>query len=490
MVRKLLGTFIVFSLVLSAPLSAMATLPMFEKGGLPDFTQLAETTAKAVVNISTSRTIEGHAQFNGPGMEQFKEFFDQFKDIPGFPNPNELFPSPDQNIPREQSALGSGFIISPDGFIVTNNHVVQGADSITVRLVDNGKSFDAEVVGLDPETDLALIKIEPDHELPVLEFADSDELKVGEWVMAIGNPFGLGHTVTAGIVSAKGRVLGAGPYDDFIQTDASINPGNSGGPLVNLDGKVVGINSAIIPAGQGLGFAIPGTMARKVIEQLKTGQSVQRGWLGIQMQNLDEDMAAAVGLDEPRGVLVADAFAGDPAAKGGVEVGDVILAVNGRPVDNTNDLARAIAAITPGESATLTVWRGGKEIALNVVLDERATHMTKQEQQAPGQPGQEAQPADEMGMFMRPLRTNEAQALQLDGVYGLVVTQVQPGSIAEKQGLRKGDVILEVEKTRVAGIEEYQKALDKAHDKTPPVALLLIKRSDHNLFVTLPLDLE
>ena len=485
MVRKLLGTLIVFSVVLGAPLSALATLPMFEKGGLPDFTELADTAAKAVVNISTSRTVQ--AQFSGPGMEQFKEFFEQFKDVPGFPSPDEMFPFPKHGTPQEQSALGSGFIISPDGFIVTNNHVVQGADTITVKLVDNGKGYAATVVGLDPETDLALIKIEPDHDLPVLEFADSEGLKVGEWVMAIGNPFGLGHTVTAGIVSGKGRVLGAGPYDDFIQTDASINPGNSGGPLVNMDGKVIGINSAIIPAGQGLGFAIPSTMARKVIEQLKTGQSVQRGWLGIQMQNLGEDTAAAVGLSEPKGVLVADAFAGDPAAKAGVEVGDVILAVNGQDVEDTNDLARAIAAITPGETATLTVWRSGKKLDLDVILDERAAHLAQEDQ---GQQGQNVQPADEKGMFLRPLRTNEAQALQLDGVYGLVVTRVNPGSVAEKQGLRKGDVILEVEKTRVASLDEYHQAMEKAQDKTPPVALLLVKRGDHNLFVTLPLDKE
>ncbi|MGE4552299.1 MAG: Do family serine endopeptidase [Desulfovibrionaceae bacterium] len=480
MFRKYLQVFIVLVLVAASPLAAQAQLPFFGKAqALPDFSTMAETASQAVVNIATTRMVTPQ---NNP-MQQFQEFFKQFQGIPGFPSPDQMFPNA-QPAPQEQHALGTGFVISADGYIVTNNHVVDGADKIMVILKEGDKGTEAKVIGRDPETDLALLKITPEHDLPTLQFADSDTLKVGEWVMAIGNPFGLGHTVTAGIVSAKGRVLGAGPYDDFIQTDASINPGNSGGPLLNLQGKVVGINTAIIPAGQGLGFAIPAKMAQNVIEQLKSGKGVSRGWLGIQMQDVDDDVAAAMHLAEAKGVLVADVFKGDPADKAGVKTGDVITAVNGKQVDDSSALARAVAAIAPGETAGLTVLRDGKSHTLDVILADRSEHteqMAKNGQSAP------AQPDTDLGITVRMLRQGEAKALGLDETYGMLVTQVAQGSPADRSGLVRGDVVLEIDRSRVKTPKDFNAAVDKAQNAKQNLVMLLIKRGERNLFVPLKL---
>ncbi|MGE4506016.1 MAG: Do family serine endopeptidase, partial [Desulfovibrionaceae bacterium] len=369
------------------------------------------------------------------------------------------------------------------GYVVTNNHEVQGADSIVVKMRDD-QSFDAEIVGTDPETDLALLKIDTDADLPTLAFDGSADPRVGEWVLAIGNPFGLGHTVTAGIVSARGRVLGAGPYDDFIQTDASINPGNSGGPLLNMEGKVIGINSAIIPAGQGLGFAIPATMAQTVIEQLKSGEPVHRGWLGIQMQNMDEDMAKALGLEKPTGVLVADVFKDNPADKAGLKPGDVIIRLGDSEVNTTTELARAVGSLPPGAEARITVLRGGKEKTYTVKLDERSANMEQARQDQGG--GQEPQAEDALGVYLKPLTEQEAQALGLDEARGLLVTDVQPGSRAQQMGFSAGDVILEVNQHPVNDIGEFQEAMKEGHDKG--LAMMLVRRSQRNFFITVPLD--
>ncbi|WP_369404482.1 trypsin-like peptidase domain-containing protein [Salidesulfovibrio brasiliensis] len=276
MIRKLQPLALALVIVATLPALAMA------KSQLPVFTDLAEHAGKAVVNISTESKNQAvqPQQFFGqdqlPEGHPFREFFERFF---GGQMPNQ---------PRKQNSLGSGFIISEDGYVVTNNHVVQDADKVSVLLQDEEKEYEAKVVGLDPETDLALLKIEAGQKLPVLRFGNSETARVGEWVLAIGNPFGLGHTVTQGIISAKGRILGAGPFDDFIQTDASINPGNSGGPLIDLDGRVIGINTAIIPSGEGLGFAIPSNMAAKIIQQLKSGKTIKRGWLGVSIRGLSD----------------------------------------------------------------------------------------------------------------------------------------------------------------------------------------------------------
>ncbi|MCF8040011.1 MAG: Do family serine endopeptidase, partial [Desulfohalobiaceae bacterium] len=335
-------------------LAAFLVCMLFSTGqaALPQFADLAQKASPAVVNISTVKVVETSQQmkrFLEPFQRKgspFEDFFDQFfGDIPQ---------------KRKEKALGSGFIISSDGYVVTNNHVVEKADEIQVVLKGGDETYPAEVVGRDPETDLALLKIEAEQELPELKFGDSDDLTVGQWVMAIGNPFGLAHTVTAGIISAKGRVIGAGPYDNFLQTDASINPGNSGGPLLNLDGDVVGINTAIVAAGQGIGFAIPANMAKEIITGLKEYGAVKRGWLGVTIQDVDTNTAKALGLPEAKGALVASVNEGDPAAKAGIQTGDVIVAVNGDQIQDARDLTRTIGSLPPQNTIRLTVWRKGK----------------------------------------------------------------------------------------------------------------------------------
>ncbi len=450
---------------------------------LPDFTDLAERSGQAVVNISTVKIVKGQRNLphffrqNPRGQHPFDEFFDQFERFFGEQGPG---------VPREQRSLGSGFILSADGYIVTNNHVIDGADSIKVNLLadKNGKrSYDAEVVGTDKETDLALLKITTDSSLPYLAFGDSDALKVGQWVMAIGNPFGLDHTVTSGIVSAKGRTIGAGPYDNFIQTDASINPGNSGGPLINLDGQVIGINTAIIASGQGIGFAIPSKLARQVIDQLKEHKSVKRGWLGVSIQDVDENSAKALGLKSARGALVSSVTPGDPAEKAGIKAGDVVTAVDGVDVNDAGDLTRKIGDLLPGAKITLTVWRDGKTSTIPVVLDQRNLEKVAQG----GQGGPESGGEELLGLAVRPVTEAEAKALELGSARGLLVVEVAAGSLGEQNGLSSGDVILEANGKAVDSSKAF-KALIDGDGKAKGVIMLLIKRQGRNMFRTIPLQ--
>ena len=445
---------------------------------LPEFTELAEKAGSAVVNISTEKTVKGvgptRNPFNMPPGDQnpfFEDFFKQF---------DRFFNQPQR--PRKQRSLGSGFIISADGYIVTNNHVVDQADKVTINLQGGreGESYEAEVIGRDPETDLALLKIKADVSLPTLSFGDSDEIKVGEWVMAIGNPFGLNHTVTAGIVSAKGRIIGSGPYDDFIQTDASINPGNSGGPLLNMDGQVVGINTLIIASGQGIGFAIPSNMAKNVINQLKTHKEVKRGWIGVEIQGVDKDLAKALDMDEPSGALVASVIPGDPADKAGIKAGDVIIEINGKSIDDTSDLLRKIAEVAPGEKAKVVVLRKGDKKNFTITLAQRDTaHVT---QRGPGKSGSEKGVA--LGLTLRPVEKSEAPSLGLDKAAGLLVTRIEPDSPAAESDIRPRDVILEVNYQPVESIGQF-KDIVKKDSKKKGVVLLLIKRQGQNLFRTI-----
>lgn len=451
---------------------------------LPDFTELAENSGQAVVNISTVKIVKNQRNLQqffpqGPqGQHPFGDFFDQFE---------RFFGEQGQGAPREQRSLGSGFVFSADGYIVTNNHVIEGADSIKVNLqVDkNGdRSYDAEVIGTDKETDLALLKIKADKPLPYLAFGDSNALKVGQWVMAIGNPFGLDHTFTAGIVSAKGRTIGAGPYDNFIQTDASINPGNSGGPLINLDGQVIGINTAIVASGQGIGFAIPSNMARQVIEQLKEYKSVKRGWLGVSIQNVDENSAKALGLEEASGALVSSVTVGDPAEKAGIKAGDVIVAVDGVSVADAGDLTRKIGDLLPGVKITLSVWREGKTVKIPLVLGERSAE--KVAQGRPGAPGG-SQGEDVLGLSARPVAEAEAKALGLDRAQGLLVVEVTEGSLAAQNDLNAGDVILEANGKAVNTVKAFKDVIE-GDGKEKGVVMLLIKRQGRNVFRTVPLS--
>jgi serine protease Do len=452
----------------------MALAPTAPAQELPSFSGLARDSGVAVVNIGTVRTVTPRQQppfqqFFGPFQEQgapFGDFFDQFE---------KFF-----NQPRQQRSLGSGFIISKDGYIVTNNHVIQGADEINVNLQEGQRTYSAEVVGSDPETDLALLRINADRDLPVLTFGSSEDMQVGDWVLAIGNPFGLQNTVTAGIISAIGRVIGAGPYDHFIQTDASINPGNSGGPLMNLKGEVIGVNTAIVATGQGIGFALPSDQARDVINQLMEKGKVTRGWLGVSIQDVDENTAKALGLDLPRGALVASVQPGEPAAEAGLRTGDVILSLNGESISDSSELTRSIGKLKPGSQARLTVWRDGKQTEVTAVLGERGPQ--KLAESAPRQPQREAAL---LGMELRPLSQQEAQALGMEQVQGLLVAQVVPGSPAEQGGINPGDVVLEANGRPVNSIADFKSVLeDDARKKG--VAMLLVRRGGQTVFRTLP----
>ncbi len=458
-------------LVLGLALPALAQA----KASLPEFADLAANAGQAVVNISAVKTAPATNPLqeflkNQPNSP-FREFFDQF--LGNMPNQ-----------PRKMNSLGSGFVISADGYVATNNHVVAEADQVTVKLQENGKEYPAKIIGRDPETDLALLKIEAGGNLPVLSFGDSDAVRVGEWVMAIGNPFGLGHTVTAGIVSAKGRIIGQGPFDNFIQTDASINPGNSGGPLIDMDGRVIGINTAIIASGQGIGFAIPSKMAADIIDQLKSGKKLQRGWLGVSIQGVDENTAKALGLPDTNGALVAGITPGDPADKAGIKAGDVIRKINDKPVQDTAELLRTIAGMKPGDKATVVIWRQGKESTKRVVLEERGKGMAAMEKDS----SPKSEQADELGLALRPVtRKDEAKGLGLQKPEGLLVTDVKPGSRAAQADLRPGDVILEVNQTPVNSVSEFQRIV-QGDGKERGMIMLLFSRQGRSQFRTVPLN--
>jgi len=410
-----------------------------------NFSTLAKDTSPAVVNIRVEKTVmdEGAqmGQFNHHPFQEddrYKDFFDRFF---GGGAPHEF----------KQNGLGTGFIIDKNGFIVTNNHVVEDADMIKVVLKDK-REFDAEIVGRDPQTDLALIKIDANTDLPTVHLGSSDKLQVGEWVAAIGSPFGLEQTVTAGIVSAKGRVIGSGPYDDFIQTDASINPGNSGGPLINMNGEVVGINTAIIAGGQGIGFAIPIDLANGIIKQLKSNGEVTRGWLGITIQDLNADLAEYYGAPGESGVLVADVIAGDPADQAGIKPHDIITKINGATVMTGRDLTAKSANLTVGDKAAVTVLRDGQEMTLDVTVGKRPLTLA-----AAQSPRQEKEA--EFGFQVTDLTPQMARQLNLTDDKGVVVVAVKAGSTAEKAGIQRGDLIKEVNRRQVESTGDFRKLI-------------------------------
>jgi serine protease Do len=434
-----------------------------------DFSKLAKKAKPAVVNISTVKTIKG-------GGRVFRHFFDQSPH--GNRDPFKEFMEPFlKQMPQkdyEQKSLGSGFIISSDGYIVTNNHVVKDADEIKVKL-SNEKEYDAKVIGKDSKTDLALIKIDAKN-LYFLEIGNSSQLEVGAWVVAIGSPFGLEQTVTAGIVSAKGRVLGAGPYDDFIQTDASINPGNSGGPLLNLDGNVVGINTAIIRSGQGIGFAIPSDLASPIINQLKSSGEVSRGWLGVSMQNITKEIADYYKIEEGKGVLVADVFKGHPADKAGILPGDIILEINKQTIHSAKDLSSAIAGFGSGKKIKVTITWKGKQITKNVLLGKRSEM----------EPGQTLAKTgfDPYGFKFKEIDSALADKYGIPkGESGLLVLEVQKGSEAAKTSIRQGDILKEINRFTVKSIEEYEQLL-KNIKKGSLFQMLFIKRTGNLIVIT------
>jgi serine protease Do len=424
------------------------------------FADLAEKLKPTVVNISTTKTVRGGSMRSpfGQGNPFGDEFFDRF-----------FGDTPQREF--KQRSLGSGFIISADGYIITNNHVVEQVDKIIVKLSD-GKEYEAKVIGKDAKTDIALIKIKATDSLPVAETGDSDKLRVGDWVVAIGNPFGLEQTVTAGIVSAKGRVIGAGPYDNFIQTDASINPGNSGGPLFNMEGKVVGINTAIVAQGQGIGFAIPISMAKSILPDLKSTGKVTRGWLGVSVQDITEDIAKSMKLKDRNGALVADVFTGDPADKAGMKAGDVVTEINGKKIKDTHELLMMIAGFRVGEAVVIKAIRDGQEKVFNITVAER------KDQEIAGRQGGNA-----YGMVVQEITPDIAKHLGLSVKRGVIVVDVQEGSAAEEVGIQPQDIILQINKAKIESMKDYLREIGKAGEKEG--ILLLIRRGRSNLFVPL-----
>lgn len=422
--------------------------------GLPDFTELVEEASPAVVNISTRQKADPRAA-GMPGMHPgmpdleglppiFREFFER-----GLPQ--------GQAPQRQAQSLGSGFIISRDGYVLTNNHVVAGADEIFVRLTDR-RELSAELIGADPRSDLALLKIEAGEDLPVVRMGRSANLKAGEWVVAIGSPFGFDHSVTAGIVSAKGRSLPNESYVPFIQTDVAINPGNSGGPLFNLDGEVVGINSQIFTRSggfMGLSFSIPVDVAMDVVEQLKRDGTVRRGWLGVVIQEVNKDLAESFGLPKPAGALIAQVMPGGPADEGGLQVGDVILAFNGEEIVMSSDLPHAVGRVRPGETATVTVMRDKERKKLEM----RIGALPDEDQAAvPGaqSPSGPAAADNRLGVVVRELTAEQKQ--NLDVREGVVVAEVRQGPGA-MVGLRPGDVITNLDNQRIDSVDEFQQVV-------------------------------
>jgi serine protease Do len=461
------GIMMILMLALHVTLSGCDNKAKTEFVGFPrSFADLAEKVRPAVVNISTTSTVTvpGTPFHQFFGHDQGGEFDDFFKNFFG--------QIPDRKM--KQQSLGSGFIINKEGDILTNNHVVDNSEEIKVRLSD-GREFKAKVIGRDTKTDLALIKISSAFEnLPVLTLGDSEKMRVGDWVMAVGNPFGLEHTVTQGIISATGRVIGSGPYDDFLQTDAPINPGNSGGPLVNLKGEVIGINTAITAGGQGIGFSIPSALAKSIATQLKEKGKVVRGWIGAGVQTVTPELAQSFGMKEAKGALVSEVIKNGPAEKGGMKTGDIIISFDGKTVTTSNDLPRLVAETPAGKTADVVVVRDKKEVHLSVKVEELNEAKIAAQSSAPVQ---------SLGMKVDNVTPQLQQQFGTGKKTGVVVVSVEQGSLAEEAGIQKGDVIKQVNRKTVRNLAEFNAAMGQR--RSDQLLLLLLKRGKQAFFVTL-----
>ena len=455
-------------------LAATLGLAVFISSGLaqarpaPDsFADLVEDLLPVVVNISTSQVVE-----RGAGSEEFEEFFREFFERRGGEQPRR----------RRQNSLGSGFIIDDSGYIVTNHHVVAEADQITVRLHDD-REYEAELVGSDEKTDLALLKIEPaaGDEIAATKWGNSEVPRIGDWVIAIGNPFGLGGTVTAGIISARQRDINSGPYDDFIQTDAAINRGNSGGPMFNLDGEVIGINSAIFsPSGGsiGIGFAIPSNLARNIIDQLREGGTVRRGWLGVRIQTVTDELAEGMRLEAARGALVASVTEGGPAERAGIQQGDVILEFDGRQVPDMRKLPRMVAETPIGKAVDVLVWRKGEEVTVQVDLGELDDVALAAATSGTGeQGGSDTGSIGDLGLSLSKITPALRERFELDDkTNGVIITEVDEAGTGAEKGLRQGDVIVEVDQEEVDSPADVADRVAKAKDEGYRVVTLLVYR--------------
>lgn len=462
---------IVFSLLLvNSPKYLWGKEKPREIVGSNIFVEIAKQKNPAVVHISTtskprpqhpsSRRKFREKPFGGPREDPFKDFFEKFF-------------APQRKTPRR--SLGTGFIIDKDGYVFTNNHVISQAEEIKVSL-ENGEEYSARVIGTDPKTDIALIKIDAEYELPIIEFGDSDALQVGEWVMAIGNPFGLSHTVTVGVVSAKGRSIGSGPYDDYIQTDASINPGNSGGPLINTKGEVIGISSAIYAGNTGgnigIGFAIPINLAKSILEDLKTEGSVTRGHLGVMIQKITPELAKSFKLSENQGALVGDVMKGSPAEKGGIKRGDVIIKFDGKAITKMEELPTVVAHTSPGKQVEVIVIRDGKEKVIKTTLDKLEDRTAKASINI-----------EKFGLHVQNITPELLESLGLDSKEGVLVSDVLFDSPASTAGIKRGDIITEVNREKVQNLTDFRERMGEGAKKG--TILFLIKRGGSTVYVAM-----
>lgn len=460
-------------------LAIVAAAPRVGMAAPDGFADLAERLSPAVVNISTTQLQTGPergARPNAPpGMEElFRDFFDR----------------EGNQTPREVSSLGSGFVVDPEGYVVTNNHVIEGADEIVVNFTD-GSSLPAELIGTDPKTDVALLKVIPAAPLAFVAFGDSDIARVGDWVLAIGNPFGLGGSVSAGIISARNRDINSGPYDDFIQTDAAINRGNSGGPLFNMDGDVIGVNTAIIsPSGGsiGIGFSVPSTLVKTVVSQLREFGRTRRGWLGVRIQSVTDELAEGLSLDSPKGALISEVTPGGPAADSGLEAGDVILKFDGRDVVEMKDLPRMVAETNVGKDVRVVVWRDSKTQTLKVVLGllEEGPVTPPAEVDKPETP-QAAESA--LGMKLEPLTEANRGDYNIEAeVKGVLVVEVDAGSGAAQKGIRPGDVIVEVAQKGVSTPADVRGGVAAAKEEARKSVLMLVQSGADLRFVAVKIE--
>lgn len=472
-------------MVMAAAVMFISTVaPAFAADRPDSFADLAERLSPSVVNISTTTVIEGQGnnfpQF--PPGSPFEDFLEEFRN---------------RGSKRQAQALGSGFIVDASGIVVTNNHVIESADQIRVTLA-NDKTFDAVLLGKDPKTDIAVLKFDPeDEKLVAVEFGDSDLMRVGDWVLAIGNPFGLGGSVTAGIVSARGRDIGSGPYDDFIQTDASINRGNSGGPLFNLDGEVIGINTAIFSqtgGSVGIGFAIASNLATNVVDQLAEYGRTRRGWLGVFIQEITPDIAETLGLDSENGTLVSSVHPDGPAFKGGVKAGDVVLSFDGKQILDMRSLPRIVAETAIGKEVVVEVNRNGRVKKLTITLGE--LEQAEQAGLLGGKPKAETQPHSfaSLGFTVSPINPSLREKYEVpenvDGntLNGVVVTEVIQGSPAAERGVEAGDIIRRIGQMQVQTVSDLIDGVNEARKQEKSSFLLLVRRGARERFVAIPID--
>jgi serine protease Do len=479
----LISSILIFFFCL-APLSvfaqdteSIATLRQMGKA----FAEIAEKASPAVVSVRAEKVytqpyyIMPDWPFGNDSDPFGDDFFDRF-----FRRQSPQSRQRQQNREIIRPVQGSGFIISEDGYILTNDHLVGETKKVFVKMGEEAE-IEAKVIGTDPDSDIAVIKIDKKN-LSFLELADSDALEVGEWVLAIGNPFGLSHTVTAGIVSAKGRSdVGLTTYEDFIQTDAAINPGNSGGPLINLDGKVIGINSAIISrsgGNMGIGFAIPINMAKSVYKQLINEGKVTRGYLGVVIQDLNPEMADSLGLKDAKGAIIPEVKEGSAADKAGIKPGDVVVELEGKPIDGRHDLSNKIAAIKPGTKVEIMVLRDGERKTLTAELEER----TREEETTAA--AKEPDSLEKLGLSVQDLTNNIAEQLGYEGLSGVIITNVEPGSVAERRKLEAGMLIMQVGQKKIRDVEDFKEQLKKG--KKGHNVLLLVRSQSRTFYATLP----